>query len=152
MKDRYDKHKSRRNRATIREIFMREWDSIGFRDVPEAQDEYDSYVAETYVMLIDRGATTTDLCSESKPNIWAWAREPTRARGLGEQPKRSCPYAGLDGLIGEGGWGISELHFPSLVTRALVDQLDVLVVELWAVEEHVDERRLFGLQLPIVFG
>jgi hypothetical protein len=61
MKDRYDKHKSRRNRATIREIFMREWDPIGVRDVPEAQDEYDSYAAEACAMLIDRGATAADL-------------------------------------------------------------------------------------------
>ena len=61
MNDRYDKHKSRRNRATIREIFMREWAPIGVRDAPEAQDEYDSYVAQAYVMLIDRGAAAADL-------------------------------------------------------------------------------------------
>ena len=29
--------------------------------MPEAQDEYDGYVAEAYVMLIDRGATAADL-------------------------------------------------------------------------------------------
>ena len=40
---------------------MREWDPIGVRDEPEVQDEYDSYVAEAHVMLIDRGATAADL-------------------------------------------------------------------------------------------
>ena len=40
---------------------MREWDPIGVRDVPEAQDEYDNYVGEAYVLLMDRGATAEDM-------------------------------------------------------------------------------------------
>jgi hypothetical protein len=32
--------------AQIREILLRQWDPIGVADVPQAQDEYDSYVGE----------------------------------------------------------------------------------------------------------
>ena len=35
MMDRYDKHKSRGNRATIRELLMREWDPIGVAACPK---------------------------------------------------------------------------------------------------------------------
>src|SRR5688572_19310028 len=35
----------------IRDILLKEWDPIGVGDVPEAQDEYDSYVGELYGML-----------------------------------------------------------------------------------------------------
>jgi hypothetical protein len=38
----------------IRELLMREWDPIGVRDVPQAQDEYDSYISQVYGMLIRR--------------------------------------------------------------------------------------------------
>jgi len=61
MKDRYDKHKSRANRARIRELFWRQWDPIGIADDGPPDDEYDSYVAEAYVMLIDRAATVDDI-------------------------------------------------------------------------------------------
>jgi hypothetical protein len=30
----------------IREILLRQWDPIGVTDLPQAQDEYDSYVGE----------------------------------------------------------------------------------------------------------
>ena len=36
----------------IREALLREWDPIGISDVPEAQDEYDSYVGNLYKLLI----------------------------------------------------------------------------------------------------
>jgi hypothetical protein len=48
-----NKYQSRENRAKIREILMHEWDPIGVRDAPEAQDEYDAYVGRVYVMLVD---------------------------------------------------------------------------------------------------
>jgi hypothetical protein len=52
-----NKYQSRENRAKIREILMHEWDPIGVRDAPEAQDEYDAYVGRVYVMLVDERAT-----------------------------------------------------------------------------------------------
>ena len=52
-----DEYQSRENRAKIREILMHEWDPIGVRDVPQAQDEYDSYVGRVYVMMMDERAT-----------------------------------------------------------------------------------------------
>ena len=38
----------------IREVLLREWDPIGVADVPQAQDEYDSYIHQIYAMLIRR--------------------------------------------------------------------------------------------------
>ena len=35
---------------------MREWDPIGVRGIPEAEDEYDRYVGKVYVMLMDEHA------------------------------------------------------------------------------------------------
>ena len=51
-------YQSRENRAKVREILMQEWDPIGVRDVPQAQDEYDTYVRRVYVMLTDERASS----------------------------------------------------------------------------------------------
>jgi hypothetical protein len=56
-----DKYRSRENRRLLRELFMREWDPIGVRDAPTAQDEYDNYIGEAHVMLMDKGATAEDM-------------------------------------------------------------------------------------------
>ena len=53
-----NKYQSRENRAQVRDLLMREWDPIGVKDVPEASEEYDSYVGEIYVMLMDERADT----------------------------------------------------------------------------------------------
>jgi len=42
------------NLRAIRTILLREWDPIGVRDVPEAQDEYDSYAMPLYSFLRQR--------------------------------------------------------------------------------------------------
>jgi len=52
-----NKYQSRENRAKVRQVLKETWDPIGVRDTPEAQDEYDRYVAEVYVMLMDQRAT-----------------------------------------------------------------------------------------------
>jgi hypothetical protein len=44
----------------IRAVLLREWDPIGIRNVPEAQDEYDGYVAGVYRLLVS-GATVSAL-------------------------------------------------------------------------------------------
>jgi len=36
----------------IKKVLLEEWDPIGVGDIPEAQDEYDSYVPEIYKMLV----------------------------------------------------------------------------------------------------
>jgi hypothetical protein len=38
----------------IRRVLLHDWDPIGVADVPQAQDEYDSYVPELYSLLIRR--------------------------------------------------------------------------------------------------
>jgi hypothetical protein len=40
--------------AAIREVLLREWDPIGVGDMPEAADEYDSYVSQVYGLLVRR--------------------------------------------------------------------------------------------------
>jgi hypothetical protein len=51
---RVSKHldRARRYHAGIQQILLRDWDPIGVSDVPEAQDEYDSYISKIYGMLI----------------------------------------------------------------------------------------------------
>lgn len=48
--------RARAYHEAIRRALLEEWDPIGIRDIPEAQDEYDSYVAMIYKMLISRKA------------------------------------------------------------------------------------------------
>lgn len=38
---------------------MQEWDPVGVRDFPEAADEYDTYVGEVYVLLMDEESEET---------------------------------------------------------------------------------------------
>jgi len=44
----------------IKQILLQDWDPIGVNDVPEAQDEYDSYVWGVYSRLI-RQASEQEL-------------------------------------------------------------------------------------------
>ena len=48
-----NKYQSAESRARVREVLMEEWDPIGVRDIPGAEDEYDGYVGKVYVMLMD---------------------------------------------------------------------------------------------------
>ena len=41
----------------IRQVLLHDWDPIGVADVPEAQDEYDSYISQIYGMLIRQGVS-----------------------------------------------------------------------------------------------
>jgi hypothetical protein len=61
-----DKEASREVRSQIRAILMAEWDPIGVNDVPEAADEYDSYISGVYELL-EHGA--------SEESIRAYLRE-----------------------------------------------------------------------------
>jgi len=58
-----DKHRSRENRARVREVLMREWDPIGVAYVPDTSDEYDAYVGKVYVMLMDDGADAAAIAA-----------------------------------------------------------------------------------------
>jgi hypothetical protein len=43
--------RAREIQESIRQVLLRDWDPIGVSDVPEAQDEYDSYVGGVYRLL-----------------------------------------------------------------------------------------------------
>lgn len=42
---------------------MQEWDPIGVRDEPAAEDEYDRYAERAYVMLMDERATAMAIAA-----------------------------------------------------------------------------------------
>ena len=44
---------ARRIQRVIRRVLLEDWDPIGVREVPEAQDEYDSYVGGVYRLLAE---------------------------------------------------------------------------------------------------
>lgn len=46
--------RAKRYHYAIKQILLEEWDPIGVKDFPEAQDEYDSYVSDVYHRLIHR--------------------------------------------------------------------------------------------------
>lgn len=52
MSERLQRAKS--DQDAIRAVLMHEWDPIGVGDVPQAQDEYDSYIPQIYGMLVRR--------------------------------------------------------------------------------------------------
>ena len=56
-----DKERSREIRCHIRRVLMAEWDPIGVSDIPEAADEYDSYIGGVYELL-ERGASAANIC------------------------------------------------------------------------------------------
>ena len=49
---RIDRQHLKRAMSRIREILLRDWDPIGVASIPEAQDEYDSYVGQVYQLLV----------------------------------------------------------------------------------------------------
>ena len=69
-----DKERSREIRCHIRAVLMAEWDPIGVSDIPEAADEYDSYIGGVYELwnaehLRPVSAIT---CATSKLIGWIW--------------------------------------------------------------------------------
>jgi hypothetical protein len=54
--------RARAVQESIREILLREWDPIGVRDIPEAQDEYDGYVGGVYRLLAN-GASVEEIAA-----------------------------------------------------------------------------------------
>ena len=46
--------------AAIKRLLLEEWDPIGVKNFPEAQNEYDSYV-EGICNLLKNGASTDDI-------------------------------------------------------------------------------------------
>jgi len=49
-----DKEESRAIRRQIRSVLMEAWDPVRVNGIPEAADEYDSYIGDFYEMLVTR--------------------------------------------------------------------------------------------------
>ena len=60
--------RARAVQESIKQVLLRDWDPIGVNDVPEAQDEYDSYVGGVYHMLASG-------CSENEVVEHLWKIE-----------------------------------------------------------------------------
>jgi hypothetical protein len=56
----HDKEESREVRLQIRTVLMSKWDPIGVNDVPEAANEYDSYIGGVYELL-ESGASEESI-------------------------------------------------------------------------------------------
>ena len=52
--------RAREIQRAIGEVLLRNWDPLGVKDVPQAQDEYDAYVGGVY-RLIASGATAKQI-------------------------------------------------------------------------------------------
>jgi hypothetical protein len=53
-------HNVQQLQTTIRGVLLREWDPIGIAQTPEAEHEYDGYVAEVY-KLVSRRASRQEI-------------------------------------------------------------------------------------------
>ena len=62
MDERAQLKRGREIQAAIARVLLQEWDPIGVRDVPEAQDEYDDYVGGVY-RLLTAGASPLDVAT-----------------------------------------------------------------------------------------
>jgi hypothetical protein len=70
---------AREIRAAIGRILLQDWDPIGVRDVPEAQDEYDSYVGGVYGLLVSGAspqAVAEHLCAVERERMALGQRQP----------------------------------------------------------------------------
>ena len=65
--------RAREIQRSIAEVLLRNWDPIGVRNVPQAQDEYDAYVGGVY-RLIASGATARELGARHPPTPTASRR------------------------------------------------------------------------------
>ena len=63
----------------IRQILLNDWDPIGVKEIPEARDEYDSYIGGVYGLLCS-SATAEEIA------VYLAGIE-ARAMGLGRPPQ-----------------------------------------------------------------
>lgn len=69
----------------IQKILLNEWDPIGIQDIPEAQDEYDSYVSDIYKLIQSKR-------TESEVFDYLWGIE-TEHMGLSGDKKHTQTIA-----------------------------------------------------------
>lgn len=93
-----DKEMSREVRLQIRTVLTSKWDPIGVSDVPEAADEYDSYIGGVYELL-ERGASEEGIRAYLQ-NIEIEAMEMVNASGEPLLPaaNRNAAAASLEEL------------------------------------------------------
>jgi hypothetical protein len=96
--DMVDKERSREIRCHIRRVLMAEWAPIGVSDIPEAADEYDSYIGGVYELL-ERGASAVNICDYLR-NIEVDQMEMVDAsrQPLLPEAKRNAVASSLKGL------------------------------------------------------
>lgn len=71
----------------IRTVLLTDWDPIGIRDVPQASDEYDAYVAPVAKMLA-AGKSSSELSkylTGIEIDAMGLAGDPARARSVADK-------------------------------------------------------------------
>jgi hypothetical protein len=71
-------------RQRVRLILLNDWDPIDIRDVPQAQDEYDSYIASIEKMVIARSPTAelSNYLLQIETKTMGLRGDPARARSV----------------------------------------------------------------------
>lgn len=72
----------------IHEILLRDWDPIGVREIPEAQDEYDGYIAGVYRLVVGSASKANivdHLRHTEKVNMGLPATDNTRLATVAEK-------------------------------------------------------------------
>lgn len=68
--------------TSIGQILHNDWDPIGVRGVPEAQNEYESYIGEVYRLIVS-GASEEAICSHlSQIEVQAMGLGPSHSRDI----------------------------------------------------------------------
>lgn len=76
----------------VKAIVLHEWDPVGVANVPEAQDEYDAYIAEVTRMLAMRAPV-------SKIEDYLWWLETTHMGLCGDRQRTNAIAAKLASLV-----------------------------------------------------
>jgi hypothetical protein len=84
-----DKYRSREFKRQLRTILLSEWDPIGVSGIPEAWDEYDSYVGEVLSML--KNAASVDELTTYLHSI--------ETERMGLRPRKHCDHTSVAAKI-----------------------------------------------------
>ena len=81
--------RAREIQETIRDILHHDWDPVGVGGVPQAQDEYDSYVGDVYRLLVS-GAGPSQIAEHLARIEQEWLGLPTQPEALMHVAQKLC--------------------------------------------------------------
>ena len=81
--------RAREIQETIRDVLVHDWDPVGVGGVPEARDEYDSYVGDVYRLLVS-GAGPSQVAEHLARIEQEWLGLPTAPEALIPVAQKLC--------------------------------------------------------------